>query len=928
MKPTIVCVMALAASSAFATAPWKSPETTSVNRLPARAIAVPCESAGMAMQIAMGRKARTESKWLESLNGEWNFKWKHTVDCDWEKSGKIAVPGCWQLQGEYDPPLYTNITYPIAVDTSGDPMGEPPAHFTSHYHGNPVGLYTRTFTLPGGWDGRRVVIHFGGVSSAFYVRLNGNDVGYSEDSRLPAEFDLTPYLKDGENALEVEVLKHCDGTYLEDQDFWRMSGIFRDVWLVAERPQDPKDLVVEATLSDDFQMGYLTVRDENGNELLRKTYDQPRLWSCEKPNLYYETIAFQKKDDTHPFGDYRAIAFGFRKVLIRDAVLYINGRRALFMGTDRHEMSPERGYAVTVEEMKKDIAIFRDLNINAVRTSHYPNDPAWYELCDREGIYVVCEANIESHGLNEWTADGGYRNPLSEDPAWKTAHVERGANMVRTFRNHPSIVIWSLGNECGDGPNFIAEHAAMRALDPTRPIQFEPAQNTGHSDIKCPMYARPWEVEEYVKNNPEKPFILCEYSHAMGNSNGDIQDYWDIVRKYHSAQGGFIWDFADQALWKTDEKGTFLAYGGDFGDQPNDDNFNCNGLVAADRSYHPGAYEVKHVYQPINVLSFDWESGEAEIENRWRFTTLDEVKGEWRADKEGVMVASGTLSLMSFLPESTRKLKVEAGAADCVTFSFSRNGREIAHDRFVKPFEPKSLAVATDPNPPALDIFRMNFWRAPTDNDRGWNMPAVCAAWKEATESQMLPDGVHSTLDVKRIGERKYFVAFRVTVESDNLPPIPRVGLAFRLPARYQNVSWLGMGPWENYCDRRTGALFGLHSMKLEELTPMNYSEPGEQGYRTLCRSLEFRDDAGGVVRIEAVNAPFGFSARVYSDQALEAAKHSRDLVKEDAITVDIDAAMMGVGGDDSWGARPHDDDMLGKGEYELGFTIEGKLFD
>ncbi|MBP5285267.1 MAG: hypothetical protein ILO34_04075 [Kiritimatiellae bacterium] len=926
MKPTIVCVMALAASSAFAVAPWKSPEVTSVNRLPARAIAVPCESAGMAMQIAMGRKERTESKWLESLNGVWNFKWKHTVDCDWEKSGTIAVPGCWQLQGEYDPPLYTNITYPIAVDVSGDPMGEPPAHFTSAHFRNPVGLYSRTFTVPADWEGRRIAIHFGGVSSAMFVRLNGSDVGYSEDSRLPAEFDLTPYLKSGENALEVEVLKHCDGTYLEDQDFWRMSGIFRDVWLVAERPQDPKDLVVEATLSDDFQTGYLTVRDENGNELLRKTYDQPRLWSCEKPNLYYETIAFQKKDGEHPYGDYRAIAFGFRKVLIRDAVLYINGRRALFMGVDRHEMSPDRGYAVTVEEMKRDIAIFRDLNINAVRTSHYPNDPAWYELCDREGIYVVCEANLESHGLNEWTADGGYRNPLSEDPAWKTAHVERGANMVKTFRNHPSIVIWSLGNECGDGPNFIAEHAAMRALDPTRPIQFEPAQNTDHSDIKCPMYARPWEVEEYVKNNPAKPFILCEYSHAMGNSNGDIQDYWDIVRKYPSAQGGFIWDFADQALWKTDEKGTFLAYGGDFGDQPNDDNFNCNGLVAADRSYHPGAHEVKHAYQPVNVLSFDWESGEAEVENRWRFTTLDEVNGEWRADKDGVTVAEGTLSLVSFLPESTRKFKVEAGAADCVTFSFSRNGREIAHDQFVKPFAAKEAPVAAEESGAEIaGRFKFNFWRAPVDNDRGWGMPGVCEIWKTATETQTPPEGCETSIGVKKLQTGGYLVSLHVKIDGDSLPPVPRVGLSFTLPSGYDRVKWYGMGPWENYCDRRVSAMLGVYEAGIrEDLNPENYIEPGEQGYRTLCRSLEISGEGAAKVRIEAISGPFGFNAWPYSQDALEAARHQRDLAFSDEVTVNIDAAMMGVGGDDSWGARPHGDDMLGKGEYTLVFTVEG----
>ena len=463
MRNTIVAMALLAtAAGAGAKEIWQDPTRFEVNRLPARSIMVPCECPEVALAIAKGERPRTESKWLKSLNGTWGFKWKHTIDApDWEKTAEIAVPGCWQLQGEFDPALYTNVTYPILGWTEGDPMVEPPKHYTSYYFRNPVGLYSRTFTVPAYWKDRRVTIHFGGVSSAMYLYVNGKEVGYSQDSRLPAEFDITKFLKDGENALEVKVLKHCDGSFLEDQDFWRFSGIFRDVWLVAETEKAPYDLVVDATLSGDFKTGALTVKDADGKVVFEKKYENPKLWSCEAPNMYYETVAVG--------GDFYAVAFGFRKIEIKDAVVYINGKRALFMGTDRHEMEPATGYTVTLEGMKKDIEIFHDLNINAVRTCHYPDDPTWYELCDREGIYVVCEANIESHGA-------GYgAGTLAKNPLYHDAHVARGSNMVKVFRNHPSIIFWSMGNEAGDGPNFVDEYKVMRALDATRPIQYEGA---------------------------------------------------------------------------------------------------------------------------------------------------------------------------------------------------------------------------------------------------------------------------------------------------------------------------------------------------------------------------------------------------------------------------------------------------------------------
>ena len=841
-------LLALATTVAGAVEPWRDPTVSSINRLPARGIAVPCESASKALAIAKGESAITDSKWISSLDGEWDFAWKRNVDVkDWEKRARIAVPGCWQLQGDYDPPLYTNVRYPIVGYREGDPMQEPPKNFTSYAMRNPVGLYSRTFRIPADWRGRRVVIHFGGVSSAMYLRVNGKEIGYSEDSRLPAEFDITGAVVPDENRLEVEVLKHCDGSFLEDQDFWRLSGIFRSVWLVAEADSQPKDLIVETTLSDDFRRGTAVVRNENGKLVFKADYPEVKLWDVGSPNLYHEVIRLGD--------DYRAVTFGFRKVEIKDKVVLVNGKRILVKGANRHEMEPATGYTVTEEGMKKDIAIMHDLGINAVRTCHYPDDPRWYDLCDREGLYVCCEANVEAHGVRNFY--GKDSEALPKNPLYHDAIVERQTRMVQTFRNHPSIVFWSLGNESGDGSAMVDGYKAIKALDATRPVQYEGAQDSDHSDIKCPMYHPATAAEKYITGGGRKPYILCEYIHAMGNSTGDIDAYWRLAAKYPQFQGGFIWDFADQAVWKRWPKGTALAYGGDFGDQPNDDNFNCNGIVAADRTYHPGAYEVKAVY-----------GGKLEDD-----------------------------------PEPT----APAPSDDLL-----------------------AGAVALESHP-----FRLNFWRAPTDNDRGWNMGKVCGVWREATERGIAPSGTVARLDVKRLKDARVYVEAELAV-SGGLPPLPRFGVTFKLPADCRDVRWHGFGPMENYSDRRVAAKVGDWQAKVgvssgiagadgkiayveNGLNPDNYVEPGEQGYRTGTTSLEL-----GKVKITAVARPFGFNAWPYSQRSLERARHQFDLADEGEITVNVDAVQMGVGGDNSWGARPHADAIPGAGTYKLAFIIEG----
>ena len=927
-------LLGAALSAAFvlsAAEPWEDPAVNEINRLPARAVTIPCETEDLAFEILQMERPKGDSRWVMSLNGEWDFKWKSaTAVPDWEKTAKILVPGCWQLQGDYDPALYSNMAYPIAKDAPRVTKEPDDKSWTACKYRNPVALYTTTFTRPWRWWCRRTILHFGGVSSAFRVRVNGKDVGYGEDSRLPSEFDLTPYLKVfGANTLEVEVYKHCDGTYLEDQDFWRLSGIFREVYLVSEAKSAPFDVVVETQLSDDMKSGKFIIRDEKGNVLKERDVPQVRLWSSEYPYVYMTPL--ENKWGWWIFGgtDYRAVTFGFRKIEIKDAVLYLNGKRVLFKGTNRHEMEPATGYSVTEAGMRKDIRVMKAFNVNAVRTSHYPDVAEWYDLCDREGLMVVCEANIESHGY------GFGAETLAKREDYKQSHVERGARMVKFYRNHPSILIWSLGNEAGNGPNFVAEREAMLKIDATRPIHYEGAQDSDVSDFKCPMYARPWDCENYVKNNPKKPFFLCEYTHAMGNSNGGVQTYWDLAKKYPSFQGGFIWDFMDQALWKTDEKGKWLAYGGDFGDKPNHDNFNCNGWFDALRNPHPGAFEVKHAYQSIHCDAFDFATGKVKVSNAFMFTPLDDFTCTWQAfNADGTPAAKGEFELGEVAPGASAEYTLEGFAGDSVVFSFYGDADCCAWDSFTRPFVAKKIpdsAVKCE----MPSSFRMNFWRAPTDNDRGWNMPNVCKAWKDATASQKLPAGVKSDLKTSKLPDGSMLVDWTLTVPK-GLPPIPRVGLSFTVP-KTNAVEYVGLGPWENYSDRASGAIFGTHAASVglvsgladpksgtisypaDRLNPDNYSEPGEQGYRTGCRRL-----AVGGVSIEAVNAPFGFNVWPYPQTMLEGKKHQWELAESDALTVNVDAVQMGVGGDNSWGARPHDKYMPGDGTYKLVFVVKG----
>ena len=947
-KLSLCSAVLLGSAAVFAVEPWEDPAVNAVNRLPARTISIPCESEGMAIDIVQMNRPKEDSRWVLPLAGEWDFKWKSATSvADWEKSAKITVPGCWQLQGDYDPALYVNSTYPIAKDAPRVTKEPPDKTWTAYKYRNPVGLYTKTFTRPWRWWFRRTILHFDGVSSAFRVRVNGKDVGYGEDSRLPSEFDLSPYLKwFGENTLEVEVYKHSDGTYLEDQDFWRLSGIFRDVYLTSESKSAPFDLITETTLSDDMKSGKFVVRDEKGNALKVRDVPDVKLWSPERPCVYMTPIEHAWglwstcKWSWWPFGgiEYRMVTFGFRKVEIKGSVLYLNGKRLLVKGANRHEIEPGAGYVMTEAGMRKDISLMKEFNVNAVRTCHYPDDPLWYDLCDREGIMVCCEANVETHGY-------GYGNEsLARRKDFEKAFVERGVRMVQTYRNHPSIIYWSMGNESGDGENIAAERKAMLAADPTRPIHYERAGDGDNTDIYAVMYARPKDVEKYVTGNPKKPYVLCEYAHAMGNSTGGIQEYWDLAEKHPSFQGGFIWDFVDQALWKKDARGKWLAYGGDFGDRPNDGNFNCNGFFDALRNPHPGAFEVKHAYQNVKCTAFDFATGKVKIRNDHLFITLEDFECEWSSlNADGTPAARGLFETGAIAPGETAEFTLAGFKGDIVKFTFTGDLDDCAWDSFAKPFVPREVKVKDEGEQrngknPLLAFtsgLHLNFWRAPTDNDRGWRMPEVCKVWKDATLSQKLPAGVKSELKTSKTEDGALLVDWTLTVPK-GLPPIPRVGLTFTVP-KADKVQYFGLGPWENYSDRATAAALGVYTATVglvsgladpksgtiaypaDRLNPDNYIEPGEQGYRTGCRRLT----VGGVT-VEAVNAPFGFNVWPYPQTMLEGKKHQWELQAADVLTVNVDAAQMGVGGDNSWGARPHDKYMLGEGTYHLSFTIKG----
>lgn len=771
---------------------WQDPAVNEINRLPMRS------------SFAAGERL--------SLDGVWKFHWVRNaserpsgigaVDYDDAAWGSMPVPGMWELNG-YGDPVYVNIGYAWRGNFRNDPPYVPDAE-------NHVGSYRRTFDIPASWGGKDIHLSIGSATSNVYVWVNGRFVGYSEDSKLAAQFDITKFVKPGENLIALQMFRWSDGTYLEDQDFWRFAGIARGVELTARDKAHLEDVRITPVLDSEYKDATLrvevettprvksvglTLRDAAGGVVAEHRLQpaggkggyvfevaDPAKWSAETPNLYTLEIAVS---DGRGVTETVTQPVGFRSVEIRDAQLLVNGQPVLIKGADRHEMDPVGGYVVSRERMIEDIRIMKEMNINAVRTSHYPNDPQWYELCDRYGIYVVDEANVESHGM-------GYGdNTLAKAPAYAQAHMERNRRMVLRDKNHPSVIIWSMGNEAGMGPNFEACYRWIKEYDPSRPVHYERAvydQDGAFTDIICPMYWGYEQCEKYARNNPSKPLIQCEYAHAMGNSLGGLDHYWELVRKYPSYQGGFIWDFVDQGLarYEPDGRVSFL-YGGDFNDYDATDNsFNCNGIIAPDRTWHPHAYEVQRQYQSIWTTPVDLAQGRVEVYNENFFIGLDAYEMEWQLLADGRVVKAGRIGDLDVAPQQRRAYTLGFTAADfCpqakeilvnVAYKLKEKqplldiGHTVAKQQFVvREYDCKAgFGLAASARPVEVtrwergarvegdtwQVFfsrdgfltaytvdgrelmaegaelRPQFWRAPTENDLGAKLHQRLAVWK------------------------------------------------------------------------------------------------------------------------------------------------------------------------------------------------------
>lgn len=824
---------------------WNNnPEIFQINRVEAHATLMPYNTIKEALA-----GNRQQSSFFQSLNGMWKFSfvespdkrnrsfYERDFDCsEWEE---IAVPSHWQLQG-YDYPQYTNVRYPW----EGKEEIKAPYAPTKY---NPVGQYVRTFTISKDWEDKPVYLSFQGVESAFYVWINGDFVGYSEDTFTPAEFDITPYLIDGENKVAVEVYRWCDGSWLEDQDFWRLSGIFRDVYLYSTPDLHIFDYFVQTNLDENYQDAELTISaklvnyfaqnhgvvsleailydqenvsvlknkletkiESNGQPHLEATLstfvDSPLKWSAEQPNLY--TLVLVLKDNAGQIIETESCKIGFRKFEIKDGLMKINGKRIVFKGVNRHEFAAERGRAITYDDMVHDIKLMKQHNINAVRTSHYPNHPLWYELCDQYGLYVIDETNLETHG--SWTygqVGEGTALPGSKRE-WTENVLDRCNSMFQRDKNHPSVVIWSLGNESFGGDNFLKMYEFLKEKDPTRIIHYEGVYHyratEAASDIESTMYIAPNEVEAYAKqaqNTKRKPYILCEYSHAMGNSCGNLSKYTELFDRYPILQGGFIWDWKDQALKTYTEDGTpFLAYGGDFGDTPNDGNFSGNGLIFADGTISPKLYEVKKCYQNISFQAIDVKEGVIEVTNKYLFTNLNQFWLSWEFMKNGELIESG-LQNIDVAPETSKIVRIDyltpstdiIGEECLLNLAFllkedtlwAEEGHEIAFEQFGLPKdgvriinierhvpvlevkdETDSLLVKSEQFTVSfnketgsiesyeyedVDLIKSalipNFWRAMTDNDRGNRLNERSATWRKAGVKRRLTSFTYHITD-------------------------------------------------------------------------------------------------------------------------------------------------------------------------------------
>lgn len=787
---------------------WQDPAINAINRAPMHTNYFAYESAEAA------KEDKEESSNFMTLNGIWKFDWVANADArptdfwkqDFNDKGwnDLQVPGVWELNG-YGAPIYVNVGYAWRNQFKNNPPMVP----TTNNH---VGSYRKEIVVPADWKGKDIIAHFGAVSSNMYLWVNGKFVGYSEDSKLEAEFDLTPYLKTGQkNLIAFQVFRWCDGSYLEDQDFFRYTGVARDCYLYTRNKKRIEDLRITPDLDAQYQDGSLhielslkdncnvtlelfdaenklvTASEVKGTKKVVETLNvkKPNKWTAETPYLYTLYATSKEKGQ---ITEVIPVKVGFRKIELKNAQILVNGQPVLIKGANRHELDPDGGYVVSRERMIQDIQIMKKFNLNAVRTCHYPDDPFFYELCDKYGIYMVAEANIESHGM-------GYGNrTLAKREDYRKAHLERNQRNVQRNFNHPSIIFWSLGNEAGYGPNFEAAYDWVKAEDPSRAVQYERAEIKGKTDIYCPMYAGYNWCENYSKNpQHQKPLILCEYAHAMGNSQGGFKEYWDLVRKYPKFQGGFIWDFVDQSCRWTGKNGKIIyAYGGDFNRyDASDINFCNNGLISPDRIPNPHAYEVRHFYQNIWTTPANLKNGELNIFNEYFFRDLSAYYLEWEILKEGKVVRQGRIDNLNVQPQQTATVKLDWGETTPndewllnIAYKQKQNegllpaGHIVAKEQLtINPYSAPSMILENSKqsnieitSPTVLNndrkyliisndmfniefdkqngyltkyevngvnmlkegaVLKPNFWRAPTDNDFGAKIHQKYIVWKK-----------------------------------------------------------------------------------------------------------------------------------------------------------------------------------------------------
>lgn len=1029
------------ACSAMAKDRWQDHQVFEINKLPPRASFF----AHSSVPAAMLNQPHSSDRYL-NLNGIWQFHFarnpqqapKHynaltlpatnTPSTTWQS---IKVPGNWETQG-FGQAIYLDERYPFTTQWPKAPTDY-----------NPTGSYRKHFSLPEHWHGQQVILHVGAARSALTVSLNGQEVGYSQGAKTPAEFDLTPYLKSGDNLLAMQIIRWSDASYLESQDMLRVSGIERDVYLYARPLTHIADIDANYQLNSNFnrvdfdfkvalaspskhaiKLNYQLL-DPYGKQIkhgsqaialdsqaqvqFKDSLTEPRLWSAETPELYTLLVSLHDANDT--LLQASSIDIGFRDVRIANGQLLVNGKAITIRGVDRHETDPETGHVVSRASMRKDIQLMKQSNINAVRSSHYPNDPYWLRLTDRYGLYVIDEANIESHPLavNEQTQIG---NEMS----WYPAHLSRVQRMMERDKNHPSIIIWSMGNEAGHGQLFSQLYQWMKQRDPSRPVQYEPAGKAEYTDIVAPMYPSIDKLKAYASEPQQRPLIMIEYAHAMGNSVGNLQDYWDVINAHKQLQGGFIWDWVDQSLVFTNARGQrYWAYGKDYHpDMPTDGNFLNNGLVNPDREPHPHLAEVKKVYQPIGIddakLVNNQHSTARQVKlrlsNRYDFIDTRGLQLQWHVQQDGQTIAShsqpmptiaagAALDYTLALPAQVwdqhydYHLLVEVTQASQVPLIAV--GHRIAFEQFelqTAKVDPQQLVTAalkgdaTAPNStlslesgqtqyqfstengwltqilsqgkPLLKTPLINqFWRAPTDNDLGNDMPQWAGVWQDAAKQLELQqitatDGVISTrhyhpqLQFSVSNRYQLTQAGALQISShfqpgrQALPDLPKFGFSTQLPFSQRFVSYFGRGPDESYADRASGTPLGYYHYPVESGFH-RYARPQETGQRTAVRYVAVRDIhqqgllAVAEQQLQTSVWPFALSDIDFRPNDAQASasglvpvttNHGNEIPYREFVTWNIDAKQMGVGGDTSWGRPVHEQYRIKPQAMDFSFTL------